>query len=115
MRGQSFNGSGLAAAGVGSVHEFWMSSSAHRSPLFFTLLALLADTILYANSYVNSRSAQIVLLITSREGFAFGGWKLTAKGLRGFDRKIRIAPQEKFSLSLIARGPRLLLWPGREA
>ena len=44
--GQFFNGSGIAAAGIGSVHELWMTSSAHRSPLFFTLLALLADTIL---------------------------------------------------------------------
>ncbi len=56
LRGQFFNGCGFTAAGFGSVHNSRITSSAHRSPWLLTLLALLADTILRANSSVNSRS-----------------------------------------------------------
>src|SRR5580692_515387 len=47
--GQFFDG-GIAAAGIGLVHELVSSNSAHRSPYLLTPLALLAETILRATS-----------------------------------------------------------------
>ena len=71
-----------------------MSSSAHRSPLFFTLLALLADTILCEEPSVNLRSARIVLDITSRKMAD----RPIIEGIH-FDRKIRIAREAEIWIS----------------
>src|SRR5712692_10399149 len=66
VRGQFFGRHGLTATRLGSVHDFRISSSAHRSTWLLMVLAPLADTILWANSSVNSRSTEIVLMHTSR-------------------------------------------------
>ena len=76
-----------------------MTSNAHRSPLLYTLLALLADTILRVYPSVNSRSTPFVLTHTS--GAMSGPEPIdeTSEFFRNqFDRKIRIAPREVFSV-----------------
>src|SRR5258708_6259392 len=65
VRRQFIDRHGFAAGGIGSDDDFRILSNAHRSPWLLNL-ALLADTIRCANSYVNSRSGKFVLMHTSR-------------------------------------------------
>ena len=51
--GQFCHDGGIAVAGIRSVHNFLMLSSAHTSPRMSKVPALLADTILRADSRVN--------------------------------------------------------------
>jgi len=68
---QFWNQGWSAALGTGPVHTLRWSNSAHRSPLVFTQLALLANTILRGNCSVNSRSGAIVLRHNAKHGSEF--------------------------------------------
>src|SRR5712692_4724705 len=61
VRGQFFGRHGLTAARLGSVHDFRISSSAHRSTCIVMVLSPISDTFLCSDSSVNSRSTKIVL------------------------------------------------------